>query len=231
MINKTIFVLAALFAGLTITSSAHAERPALLQTALNPPEPMPTYRHTVFIKEDDFEGTARIDPTQPAGQRVALINATLAADDPELAVLLAEADADPMDGFWCHEMAELVPEQVTEVRRSEQTITYGFAPTPGPDSDEDDVKFMKNLTGEIRIDEATQTIASVRLFAKRPFRVSMAVKIKAFDMQATCDALPTGGSRLVESTTRIQARALFRRLEQLEIKRVSDVELASFEGE
>lgn len=212
---------------LAIGSNVQAQRPALLQAALSPPKPMPNYRHTVFIKEDDFEGTARIDPTLPAGQRVALIDSTLAPDNPELLQLLAEADADPMDGFWCHDMGELVPDQVTEVRRSKQTITYRFAPLPGADSDADDVKFMRHLTGEIQVDEQTQTIASVRLFAPRPFRASMAIKINAFEMDATCDALPTGGSRLVESKTRIEARALFRRLEQFETKRISDVSEAN----
>ncbi|MEL6869390.1 MAG: hypothetical protein AAFO81_06280 [Pseudomonadota bacterium] len=203
---------------------AHAQQPTLLSNALNPPAIQPEFRHTVFIKEDEFEGLARIDPAMPAGQRVSLVTSTLAADDPDMLALLADADAEPMDGFWCHEMGALVPERVIEMERDERSVTYQFAPQPEADSDKDDITFMKNVTGEVRVDRQSGTVASLRLFAKKPFRISLAVKINAFEMHARCAALPSGGSHLVESTTQIKARALFRQLEQVEIKRISDVE-------
>lgn len=205
-------------------NQAFAGQPAPLKAALNPPEVQPLFRHTVFIQEDDFEGLANIDPSLPAGQRIELVSSTMAADDPELLALLAEADAQPMSDFWCHDMAEMVPDTVTEVDRDEGSVTYQFSPRPDADADSDDKAFMKNLTGELRIDEQTESVRSFRLFAKSTFRVSLAVKVKFFEMNAVCEPVATGGSRLVESTTRVEARALFKRIEQYELKRISNIE-------
>lgn len=207
--------------------AALAATPPLVQQAIAAIGSEPKARYDLLYEDNETSITASIDPSKPPGQRVLLTDAGPLASREDVLAGIAQIDAEPMAEFWCHNFGKRLTGPIQISRRSAVSTIFTFKPAIDPEDDADDAKFMANVQGEIEIANFDARIIGFRLFAPKPFRPSLTVRINRFEFKAKC-ALASNGLSYAKSTeTHILARAFFKNIEQFERRSISKVDVIS----
>lgn len=191
-----------------------------LEAALSTAADGPSYTYDIEYKIGDSVMTARIDPSQPEGQRVNVTSPPEAEWDDELRQSIAEMETDSHGDIWCDDIAENVPLEAQLVSETDVEATYRFTPVPDRDAPED-VKFFNHLNGEVTIDKINPGIIELKMRASKPFRPAMIARIKSFNLLVSC-AQAADGRRYAERVeTQISGSAALQKFEEHEIVSIS----------
>ena len=203
-----------------LVSPAFAGSP--LEAALSTAADGPLYAYDVEYKIGDYVATARVDPSQPEGQRVNVLSPPESKWDDELRQAVAEMEADSDGDIWCDDVAENVPLDAQFVSETATTATYTFTPIPDTDAPED-VKFFKHLQGEITIDTINPGIIELKMWAPKPFRPVMIAKIKSFNLLVSCAPTPDGRRYVERIETHVTGSAALQKFQEHEIVAISNL--------
>ncbi len=217
--NRPIIALTCLAVSAATTSFANAA--PLLDQMRSLSKEGALYAYEMKVVEDGFTATGKIDPSQPEGNRITVYTPSEEnwpdgfADD--LSQMEAETDGD----IWCQDLGDMVPENAKLISETDSSATFGFVPVPDADADKDEAKMMKKLTAEITLDKADGAILSYKMWAEKPFKPAMVVKINQFQMDATCARAPDGRTYISEFQIDLSGSAMMQSFEQSEYRQIT----------
>ena len=201
---------------------ADPELPAPLAAAIET-EDRPVYAFDLHVIDGETELKGRLDATKPEGARFTLSDAypetSLTKED---RAIIKTIDEGARGEIFCDQHGDLIGTAVSELSRTEDTITYSFEPQPEDESDE---KIFKNLRGEVTVWTENPDVKSIRMYAPKSFKPAMVAKIDAFDMTISCVRGPDGHAVRAAITQAIEGSAMGQSIDQSSTYRVSNIAL------
>jgi hypothetical protein len=201
----------ALALGVGAAIAQQGSLPLLLQTALNPPAASAGQLYAydfVSVSKGDEPSTVRgrIDPSQPEGKRVTIIEAVGEKVDAKKIDRRMEENAD--GDIWCDRMTGGVDGAVAERPAPAGLRAYAFTPKAKADAKAGERKLYQQLTAEVQIDEQTQRIRRFVARLNAPWKPVVVVKIDSLEMTGDCVAAPNGRAYTASTRTVVSGSAL-----------------------
>ena len=199
-------------ASLGLVSTAMAD--PLLEMMGNMSDEGPLYSYETSFSWDDIPATARVDPSQPEGERIKILTPTESDWSDAFREELETSDASAEGDIWCTEFGEMVPSDAQVTEETDTTVTYAFTPVPQPDADRNEQKVMKQLDGTVILDRADGAVLAFRMHLPKPYKPAMVAKINRFDMDVACARSPDGRTFIEAFTFDISGSAMMQSFEQ-----------------
>ena len=167
-------------------------------------------------RDENVQARALVNPAQPPGQRLDVIQPARANWDDDFREMLTEFDAAPYDEFWCTDFLALLGPDAKPVEQNGNAVVFAFSPQPGPDDDADDRKFLSEMIAHLTIDQSTGAVQKFEMRNRRPFKPIFIAKIKSFRMEAQCKTTPDGRAYVADLSTDLSAKIALKKVEEHE---------------
>lgn len=207
-----------LAASLTLPASADDLLSALRSKVFD----TPAMAFTTEFVVDGIEAVAKVDPSQPEGQRF-VITTPAEADWPEdFAEFVETSDEKTRGDIWCSQFLEAVPDDAERTAETPEAVTYSFTPQPDEDADDTERKLFRKLVGTLVVSPDTLTITSYRMYLPAPTKPHFLAKIETFEMQAVCTPAENGNSYFTSFDLHIAGSAMGQDFEQSDSRLLRD---------
>jgi len=174
----------------------------------------PLYAYETQFAWDGIPATARVDPSQPAGERIKILTPTESDWSDTFREELETRDASAEGDIWCTEFGQMVPMDAKITAESDTTVTYAFTPVPEPDADRNEQKMMKQLDGTVILDRTDGAVLAFRMHLPKPYKPAMVAKINAFEMDVACARAPDGRTFIEDFKFDISGSAMMQSFEE-----------------
>lgn len=174
----------------------------------------PLYAYETQFAWDGIPATARVDPSQPAGERIKILTPTESDWSDTFREELEIRDASAEGDIWCTEFGQMVPMDAMITAESDTTVTYAFTPVPEPDADRNEQKMMKQLDGTVILDRTDGAVLAFRMHLPKPYKPAMVAKINAFEMDVACARAPDGRTFIEDFKFEISGSAMMQSFEE-----------------
>lgn len=197
---------------LSLMSTAMAD--PLLEMMGDMSDEGPLYAYETQFAWDGIPATARVDPSQPAGERIKVLTPTESDWSDTFREELETRDASAEGDIWCTEFGQMVPMDAKITAESDTTVTYAFTPVPEPDADRNEQKMMKQLDGTVILDRTDGAVLAFRMHLPKPYKPAMVAKINAFEMDVACARAPDGRTFIEDFKFDISGSAMMQSFEE-----------------
>ena len=135
-----------------------------------------------------------------------------------------EGDPDPDSDLTYEQLRFAIGDQDVEVLSETDThITYGFAPLPWDDIEEDEVGLIAHMLAEVTVDRSGEYISTIRMYAPESFSHMLVARINHFEQIMRFEPEPTTGLPLMTYFNQeVRARAVFRNINRNRTETYSD---------
>lgn len=174
----------------------------------------PLYSYETSFAWDSIPATARVDPSQPVGERIKILTPAESDWSKAFREELESRDASAEGDIWCTEFGQMVPMDAKITEESETTVTYAFTPVPEPDADRNEQKMMKQLDGTVILDRTDGAVLAFRMHLPKPYKPAMVAKINAFEMDVACARSPDGRTFIQDFKFDISGSAMMQSFEE-----------------
>ncbi|MCI4644356.1 MAG: hypothetical protein MRY64_06190 [Hyphomonadaceae bacterium] len=199
---------ALLFLSLAASLALPASADDLLTALRNKTFDAPAMAFTAELFRDGFEAIAKVDPSQPQGQRF-VVTAPGVEDWPEdFAEFVENSDENTEGEIWCNQFLEAVPENAERTAESETAVIYSFTPVPEEDADGTEQKLFRKLVGTLEVAPDTLTVTRYSLHLPAPAKPHFMAKVENFEMLAECSPAENGNSYFTRFEFRIAGSAM-----------------------
>lgn len=181
----------------------------------------PIYAYEMTYQEADILATGKIDPSQPEGQRIEVTSPAESTWSDAFREGLEEIDAEADGDIWCADFADLVPDKVSALKESSDTITYAFTPKADADADGMEKKMMKKLDGTVTLDKADGSVLAFNMKLPKPYKPAIVAKINAFEMDATCARAPDGRTFVETFDFKIAGSAMMKSFDEAVSRKIT----------
>lgn len=197
------------FTALLITTPASAD--PLLEMMRTHTKDGPVYAYEMQYADGEITATGRIDPSQPEGQRIAILTPDEAIWSDEFKDGLKTMEAEAEGDIWCVDFAETVPTSATRSTETTTSATYAFTPLPDTDSDRTEKKLMKKIKAEVTLDKADGAILNFSMTLPKPYKPMMIAKINVFNLRGSCTRAPDGRTYLQDFSMVVSGSAMMQK--------------------
>ena len=181
----------------------------------------PIYAYEMTYSDAEVSAIGTIDPSQPEGQRIRVTSPLESEWTDEFRDGLEEMESETDGDIWCADFAEMVPDEVSALAESDETITYAFTPQPEADADGMERKMMKKLEGTVTLDKSDGSVLSFNMTLPKPYKPAIVAKINAFEMAASCARAPDGRTFVEQFDFSIAGSAMMQRFDETVSRRIT----------
>lgn len=211
--KRTIAALVSVSTIILIGAAASAQQgamPMLLQSALRPPSASAQLYAYDFVSVNKGKEPStirgRIDPSQPEGKRVTILEAIGEKVDAKKIDKRMEKNAD--GDIWCDRMSGGAVGPVQELGARDGGRVFSFIPRAKDDAETEEKKLYEQLTAEVLVDETTQTVRRFTARLREPWKPAVIARLDAMTMNAECALAPNGRAYMLKSITTVSGSAL-----------------------
>ena len=208
-------------ASLSLVASAGAD--PLLEMMNTMSDDGPRYAYETSFAWDGIDATAKVDPSQPVGERIKILSPAESEWSKAFRQELEERDESTDGDIWCTEFGQMVPMDASVSDESDTTVTYAFTPVPEPDADRNEQKMMKQLDGTVMLDKADGAVLAFKMSLPKPYKPAMVAKINAFEMDVTCARSPDGRTFIEKFNFDISGSAMMQSFEESVSRRITNL--------
>lgn len=189
----------------------------------------PAMAFTTELTRDGFAATARVDPSQPEGERF-VVTQPAREDWPEkFAEFVETSDQNTEGKVWCSQFLERVPADAERASETDDAVTFTFTPEAEEDADDTERKLFRKLSGTLEVALDTLIVQRYHLTLPAPAKPHFLAKVNEFELLAECTPAENGNSYLNRFEFHIQGSAMGQSFQQQETRQLS--ELAPIEAE
>lgn len=209
--------LALVAASLTLPAAADP----VLEMMRNLSKDGPVYAYEMTYSEADIFAVGKIDPSQPEGERIQVTSPDESEWSEDFREGLEEMEAETDGDIWCADFAEMVPDTVSALQESDETVTYAFTPQPEADADGMEKKMMKKLKGTVTLDKSDGSVLAFNMKLPKPYKPAIVAKINAFEMDASCARAPDGRTFVESFDFKIAGSAMMKSFDEAVSRRIT----------
>jgi hypothetical protein len=186
----------------------------------------PDYRYRLDYQSLTVTVLAEVDLRAPESERLTVLSTELAESEKaeRLEAVIADLERGAAEGYWCSKLLKSVPGDARLIAQVGELATYEFDPMPTGDRNDD---FLKNLSGEISINQHTGAVVRFELSAPEPFRQALVAKITDFELSTQCQPAPDGRYFAGDFRMRLQGSAAFREFKDEVSRRLTILEASA----
>src|SRR6056297_2088387 len=183
----------------------------------------PLYAYEMAYTVRGSTAVAKIDPSQPSGQRLELVSPSDDTLSDDFRDSLEEIDAEANGDIWCADFAEMVPEDASKTEENDTSVTYTFTPIPEADADKNEQKMIKQLDGVVTVDKSDGAVLAFNMTLPKPYKPALVAKIDSFKLAATCDRAPDGRTYVERFNFDIAGSAMMQSFEESVSRQITEL--------
>ena len=214
-------IIIALSPGLyTVTASAD---PLITQAKAAIDADGPVYAYEMAYFDGEVKATGKVDPSQPAGQRITVFTPDQSEWSDEFRESIKSLDAEVDGDIFCDDLAAQIPDDAQRTDEDSESASFAFTPQPDADADKMEKKVMKRIEATATLSKSDGQLLSFQMRLPKPFKPAMVAKINTFEMTARCSRAPDGRTYLQDLQFNISGSAMMQDFKQVTSRRITQL--------